>query len=547
MPLNLTTTLQNRIGHNTSANPAYNKTLIPANFGGTTWTSQSGTTLAVDSNKYDDSFNPITPCHVSPLSVKTLIPNFHGKWHILVTPYNYGGGGGHIDVGLSLNTTQWVQASTLDQQARGFDVVISDWYGSGRYEDFVTLKLKAQVAAMTNFQYAIMIDLVYTTTAELVTHLNYIKATYFGTPGYLTQGGNPVLYFWGPGIGGVDYAAAFATAGITPYALFQGPSPLGNAWVNGVYDWVQPYLSGVNVSDPYNNAAKTSFLNSVHSSGKGSLPAISPGFNGYLTLTTAWSKGKYLQRDFVKCWLDQAALVNANLPTNCIGILVPTWNDWAEGTGIETAIDGGVAVAASIAANNLSWSVSGGSGNETSISSYEVLAFDPTAMSGVDTAILTTQLPGGTKTLDLTTIPNWGTTQYTIYVHAIGIPCVRSKVSQGINYTAPSTGGGGGGGGTTPPPPPVITQVVVSTAPTPSAKFQPAPVDTPLQAEDGTLHPSWIQWIIKIAPRLTSPVVAGTPSSVNSTGITGQVAQDGTFLYICTAANTWKKIPLASL
>jgi hypothetical protein len=83
------------------------------------------------------------------------------------------------------------------------------------------------------------------------------------------------------------------------------------------------------------------------------------------------------------------------------------------------------------------------------------------------------------------------------------------------------------------------------TAPTPSAKFQPAPLNTPLLADDGTIHDSWAKWINKIAPRLTSPVVAGTPTSAN--GILGQIAMDGTYLYICTAANTWKKIPLTNL
>lgn len=79
---------------------------------------------------------------------------------------------------------------------------------------------------------------------------------------------------------------------------------------------------------------------------------------------------------------------------------------------------------------------------------------------------------------------------------------------------------------------------------TPSAKFQPPPLKTSLLAEDGTVHQAWAQWISLIAPRLTSPVVIGTP---HANGVPGQIAQDGTYLYICTATNIWKKIPLSAL
>jgi len=36
------------------------------------------------------------------------------------------------------------------------------------------------------------------------------------------------------------------------------------------------------------------------------------------------------------------------------------------------------------------------------------------------------------------------------------------------------------------------------------------------------------------------------PSGKNSTGTVGQVAQDGNFMYVCTAVNTWKRSPIAT-
>ena len=65
----LTTTVAAYTAHNTSANPAYNQTNFPGNFLGTSYVTQGGATVTVNPALSDDSFNPVTPCHVSPVSV----------------------------------------------------------------------------------------------------------------------------------------------------------------------------------------------------------------------------------------------------------------------------------------------------------------------------------------------------------------------------------------------------------------------------------------------------------------------------------------------
>ena len=44
------------------------------------------------------------------------------------------------------------------------------------------------------------------------------------------------------------------------------------------------------------------------------------------------------------------------------------------------------------------------------------------------------------------------------------------------------------------------------------------------------------------APASTVP----PPATSTSAGIAGQIAYDATFLYICVAANTWKRVPLGA-
>lgn len=36
------------------------------------------------------------------------------------------------------------------------------------------------------------------------------------------------------------------------------------------------------------------------------------------------------------------------------------------------------------------------------------------------------------------------------------------------------------------------------------------------------------------------------PITATSTGSKGQIASDGTYLYICTATNTWKRVAISS-
>lgn len=441
----LTTTVAAELGHNTTANSAYTKSNFASNFSSITWVTSSGTTFGVDSSKSDDSFNPITPCHVSPESVHTLFPGYAGKIYAHITPWwRLGGGGGHIDIGVNNDSTAWVNAATTDMQARGFDGIIIDWYGQSSYEDTVTLLLKTRIAAMTGFTYCIMIDQgSYASTADLQAELTYIESTYFGTTGYLTQGGHPVVMFFGT-VSGVNYTTAKAAIGTTMYWVFQGPGSLANAYADGCFDWVQPYSTGVPSGDPYNATAANSFLTSVHSSAKGSIPCLAPGFNGYLTRSVAWSKGKYMPRDSGKCWLSQASVINANRPTNIIGIQVATWNDWEEGSEVESAIDNNISITTSGTGNILSWSVSGGTGDETTISSYRILA----SPDGINAAFIGTVAKGSGNTFDLSTVTGWGSGSYTIYVIAVGRACVRNQVNGLMAYTVSGglTGGGTLGG-----------------------------------------------------------------------------------------------------
>jgi len=47
---------------------------------------------------------------------------------------------------------------------------------------------------------------------------------------------------------------------------------------------------------------------------------------------------------------------------------------------------------------------------------------------------------------------------------------------------------------------------------------------------------------------LTSKVSMATsiPASASASGVEGQIAWDGSYIYVCTATDTWKRSPIAS-
>jgi hypothetical protein len=146
--LSFNVTLVSLTNHNTSAYSNYTETTYGANFGTTSWINQNGQTMVIDPTQMDESLNPITPGHVSHTDVHTLIPSRPDlRWFAHTTCWF--GSSGHIDIGLTNNTTAYVAAMISDMESRGFNGLIMAWYGIGAPDgtDAVAQKVKAYLAA----------------------------------------------------------------------------------------------------------------------------------------------------------------------------------------------------------------------------------------------------------------------------------------------------------------------------------------------------------------------------------------------------------------
>jgi hypothetical protein len=95
-----------------------------------------------------------------------------------------------------------------------------------------------------------------------------------------------------------------------------------------------------------------------------------------------------------------------------------TWNDYEEGTEIESGIDNCLTVSASISGTVLQWHVSG---NENTVDHY-VVYFSPDNQNLLDLGTL----PAGIHALDLGPY-RLGTGS--MYVQAVGKPSIRNQMS----------------------------------------------------------------------------------------------------------------------
>lgn len=439
--LNYSVTLGSLTNHNTSAYNAYNEANFPSNFGNSTWVNQNGTTMPVDPTKYDESLNAVTPAHVSKMDVHTLIPSRPNlRWFAHATPWF--GSSSHINIGLNYNTTSYVASMVTDMKNRGFNGVIIDWYGEGSFEDQVALKIQSYLDSLTNntFNFIIMMDHGVsggTGNSNLEVQIEYLQSQYFNDPNYEREPlstGEPILMFFDVRnvIGQSNMNTVKAATGGNMVWVEQGTSYLGEAWEDECFEWTDSFDTGVNTNDTFNLTGVTNDYPTIQASGKKAFGAMCSHFDGTLTKSVSWSMGKYLPSSNGLCEVERAAAINSIIPANMTRMQWATWSDWEEGTEVEAAMENAFSLTGGVTNNLLTWNIV--SGDERTIDHYEVYA----STNGVTAALLGT-VKSGIHQFTLT-YSGLSPGAYSIYVDAVGKPCIRDHMSPpmpDVTATAP--------------------------------------------------------------------------------------------------------------
>ena len=352
----------------------------------------------------------------------------------------------HMNVGYTSADAAQVHRQIEDMISRGIDGVVIDWYGPNNGIDQATKYVMAEAETHPGFTFAIMIDqgaIKWDSCSgcspqqALISQLQYIEQTYFPSPAYMTLQGKPVITNFNIDLSyTIDWTAVNNALATKPAFLFQNNDGFSHLLSEGSYSWVMPTTTDYGKS----------YLLSFYSTGMPftSEQTVGATYKGFNDSLAGWGSGRVMGQQCGETWLHTFSEINGlyNSGRQLSALQLVTWNDYEEGTEIESGISNCITVSARTSGNALQWSIKGDAGTVDHYVAY----------ISVDGQNLMTlgDFNGGTSSLNLCSypIPNG---KYTLYVQAVGRPSIKNQMSGPVGFTAScSTGttGGTGGGGT---------------------------------------------------------------------------------------------------
>ncbi len=345
------------------------------------------------------------------------------------------GGSNHMNVGYNSASLAQVNAQVADMMSRGIDGAIIDWYGpSNTLPNQATIYLRqSSESANGKFTFAVMEDVgalsKCAATAgcdlnqQVISDLNYIYQEFEPSPAYIRIGGRPVILFFGLEKYSLDWNTIRAGVLGTPLFIFRNSGAFRSLQADGGFSWVT-----INLSNPDDIAL--SYLDNFYLTALSYPQAQTFGtaFKGFNDALAAWNANRIMNQDCGQTWLRTWAEVgrfhssSGQLPQ----LQIATWNDYEEGTEIETGIDNCVSVAGGMSGTTVTWNITG---MENTIDHYTVfISLDGQNLMPV------ADVPAGTHSLDLGGY-GFSPANYTLYVKAVGKPSLTNKISDAIPWT----------------------------------------------------------------------------------------------------------------
>lgn len=337
---------------------------------------------------------------------------------------------GHINVGYSSTDPAQVHNQIADMISRGIDGVVIDWYGPNNPIDQATQLVKQEAEKHPGFSFAIMVDEGAiganlsqggTVQQTLINLLQYVEQNYFPSSAYLNISGQPVVTnFNVDDAGPIDWVAVNAALRVPPRYLFQNNDGFSHSMSDGSYSWVMPQAADYGLS----------YLTSFYDAGLTfrNIETVGAAYKGFNDALASWGSGRVMGQQCGQTWLQTFAQANGlySAGTQLPYLQLVTWNDYEEGTEIESGIDSCFSLEASISGTQLEWSIQG---DENTVDHYNVYA----SPDGQNLTQVTQAAPG-THSVELCSLQVPQGTQK-LYVQAVGKPSMANRMPGPVNYT----------------------------------------------------------------------------------------------------------------
>lgn len=408
----------------------------------TTLTAQTANNTSAANSFTSQTNGNLGAGNVSKVDIHTLLypgNNTQVYAHLMV----WFGQSDHMSVGYSSTDPNQINSQIDDMVSRGIDGVIIDWYGPNNSKDQATQLVMAAAESHPGFTFAIAVDKGAiseyscggcSAQQALIDELQYVEQTYFTSSAYMTKNGVPVVtnfdidsYYT------IDWNAVNSALSTHPLFLFQNSGGFTHVLSDGSYAWVQPTLTD------YGLSYLTNFYDvSFGYPGQQTVGATYKGFNDTLA---AWGSNRIMSQQCGQTWLQTFSEINGLYSSGkqLTDLQLVTWNDYEEGTEMESGIGNCFSLTASVSANTLNWNIQG---NENTIDHYNVyISTDgQNLMSLTEPAV-------GIHTLNLCSflIP---IATYQMFVQAVGKPSMANQITGAVSYSSSCFSSNGGSGGT---------------------------------------------------------------------------------------------------
>ncbi len=380
------------------------------------------------------------PTNVSKVNIHTLL--YPGATTKIYTHFmGWFGPSNHMSVGYSSADPAQIKRQIDDLVSRGIDGAIIDWYGPNHYPDDTAAKLMmnyAQSLPGTPFKFAIMEDVGALGSCPntpgcdlnktLAAQLTYVINTYACSPAYITLDGRPAIFFFGLEKYTINWDWVKANVPGNPAFVFENAGGFTHPATAGGFSWVQ-----INLGDP--NDWQRWYLDDFYRTGL-AYPAqhtVGAAYLGFNDSLASWGSNRVMNQNCGQTWLNAwneiAKYYNSGRQLESVQIT--TWNDYEEGTEIETGIENCVAISASMMGDKLQWAITG---NENNIDHYTVFV----SLDG-ENLMPVVNVSAGARTLDASEL-GLAPGNYTFYVKAVGRPSMTNKMSNAVAYSVPDPG-----------------------------------------------------------------------------------------------------------
>lgn len=326
------------------------------------------------------------PGNVSTVSLKKLLPpGFSGKvlahwmpwWKCTESPCE----GSHdkrgpLRVQYSTEDPAQIDRTIQDMIARGYDGVMVAEANTAGADAAGAQAMAHEMPKFPGFLFSISenhLNKIHSPGEQmrtLIGDMSFAQSHYFQLPNYLRINGRPVVYIFDNG--DIDWAKAEQQAPGNPLFILDGPGHASGS-VGGFF-WFGSLPHNAEVSSREELDKLASFY---------SLVASNPGrlysgsfFKGFDDRLAPWGQGRMVDQacglTFVRS-LSAVAKYLSGAPSNLPLLQVATWNDYEEGTEVESGIDNCGSVSASVSGTMVTPlpSFTGG-GSEETVDHYEV-------------------------------------------------------------------------------------------------------------------------------------------------------------------------------